>query len=75
MASIDPKSEPLTPAEAYRRARRFRLMRTIRMMAMGVLWCVFAVTVDLAPHWFGLGFLVVLLINGLLDRKDARGLK
>ncbi len=51
------------------------MMRTIRMMALGILWCVFAITVDLEPHWFGLGFLVVLLLNALLDRKDARRLK
>lgn len=72
MASPVTKSKELTPVEALRRARRFRLMRSIRMMALGVLWAIFAVTMDLAPLWFGLGFAVVLIVNGLLDMQDAR---
>ena len=65
------KNETKTPS-SYRRDRRFRLLRSIRVFALGGLWVIFAITMNFATHWLGLGLFVILAINATLDFRDAK---
>jgi hypothetical protein len=69
MASQEPKQP--SAAEAQRRARRFRIMRSIRVLALGGLWAIFGITMNLAVHWLGFGLVVILSGNAYFDYRDA----
>ncbi|MFT4709066.1 MAG: hypothetical protein ACI9D0_001036 [Bacteroidia bacterium] len=64
-------NQPKPPA-SYQRARRFRLLRSIRVFALGGLWAIFAITMNFATIWLGLGLFVIIAINATLDFRDAK---
>lgn len=64
-------NETKTPS-SYQRERRFRLLRSIRVFALGGLWVIFAITMNFATHWLGLGLFAIIVINATLDFRDAK---